>query len=162
MSENQRSLFINVAIIAALVLIAVLGYAFSPLLLPKADITLVPAAGCDLNRQSCLAEMPEDRGRIELAIAPHPVPVVQPLKITVTLTNLAASQVEVDFAGVDMNMGFNRLTLVPVGTGKFTGESTIPVCVTGRMSWRATVIVTTERARIAAPFLFEAPVKEDH
>ncbi|MDR2000445.1 MAG: hypothetical protein LBP94_02790 [Zoogloeaceae bacterium] len=158
MSDTKRSLFVDAVIIVALVSIAVLGYLFSPLLLPKADVALAPLAGCDLNQQACRAEMPEGGAYIELAIAPQPIPVVRPLQITVALPGLPADKVEVDFAGVTMNMGVNRVTLTPAGADKFTGETTIPVCVTGRMLWRATVMVETGHQRIAAPFQFEAPV----
>lgn len=156
MSDIKRSLFVDLAIIAALGLIAFLGYRYSPLLLPKADLTLTPTPGCDLNQQACTADM-GGGGRIELAIAPHPIPVIRPLKATVTLTGIVAGKVEVDFAGVAMDMGLNRITLASTGAGIFTGETTIPVCVTGRMAWRATVVVETDRQRIAVPFQFEAP-----
>jgi hypothetical protein len=152
----NRSILVDIAIILALALIAVVGYKYSPLLLPKADLTLTPVAGCDLNQQSCRAEMPGG-GRIELAIAPHPIPVIQPLQITVDITGIAPNKVELDFQGVVMEMGYNRMTLLPAGNGRYTGAATIPVCVTGRMQWRATVAVETASQRIAAPFQFEAP-----
>lgn len=156
MASPNRSLLVDGAIIAALALIAVLGYKYSPLLLPKADLTLTPPAGCDLNRQACAVEVPGG-GRIELTIAPHPIPVIKPLQATVTFTGLAPDKVELDFAGVVMDMGFNRMTLTPAGEGRYVGETTIPVCVTGRMLWRATLVVESARRRIAVPFQFEAP-----
>jgi hypothetical protein len=154
--STNRSILIDIAIIVALALIAVVGYKYSPLLLPKADLTLTPAAGCDLNRESCHADMPGG-GRIELAIAPQPIPVIQPLQITATIVGIAPNKVELDFQGVVMEMGFNRLTLLPAGNGRYTGAATIPVCVTGRMVWRATLMLETDHQRIAVPFLFEAP-----
>jgi hypothetical protein len=154
--HTKRSLFVDIAIILALGLIAYLGYKFSPLLLPKADLTLAPAEGCDLNRQACHADLPGG-GRIELAIGPQPIPVIRPLQAAVTFTGLTPDQVTLDFAGVAMDMGLNRVTLVPSADGRFVGETTIPVCVTGRMVWRATLVVEADRRRIAVPFLFEAP-----
>jgi hypothetical protein len=154
--NSKRSLLVDGAIILALGLIAVIGYQFSPLLLPKADLTLTPIDACDLNQQACHVDLP-DGGRIELAIAPHPIPVIRPLQATVTFTGLTPAKVELDFAGVAMDMGLNRVTLVPSGPGRYVGETTIPVCVTGRMLWRATLIVETDRRRIAVPFKFEAP-----
>ncbi len=156
MPSTNRSIAIDIAIILALALIAVVGYKYSPLLLPKADLTLTPTAGCDLNQQACHADMPGG-GHIELALAPHPIPVVKPLQVTATIVGAAPDKVELDFQGVVMNMGFNRVTLAPAGDGRYTGEATIPVCVTGRMLWRATVVVETASQRIAVPFLFEAP-----
>ena len=148
---------VDLSIILALAIIAVVGYKFSPLLLPKADLTVEPAAGCDLHQQACHADIPGG-GRIELSLAPHPIPVVKPLQVNATLTGITANTVEIDFAGVVMNMGFNRKTLVASGDGRYTADAMLPVCITGRMAWRATLVVETDKQRIAVPFLFEAPI----
>lgn len=158
-SSSPRSLLVDVAILLALALIAIVGYKFSPLLLPKADVTLAPAAGCDLHRDACHADVPGG-GRIELSIAPRPIPVVKPMTVTATVSGIAADKVEIDFAGVTMNMGLNRQALAAAGGGRYTGEATLPVCVSGRMGWRATLMVESGRQRIAIPFLFEAPIAE--
>jgi hypothetical protein len=156
-SAPNRSILVDVAIIIALALVAAIGYLYSPLLLPKADLTLAPAAGCDLHRQACSAEVPGG-GRIELTIAPHPIPVFRPMQVGVVLSGLTARKVEIDFAGITMNMGFNRVALDQTENGHYAGEATIPVCVTGRMAWKATLMVETDHQRIAVPFLFEAPL----
>lgn len=139
-------------------LVAIVGYRYSPLLLPKADLTLAPDAACDLNRSACQASL-SDGGRIELAIAPRPVSVVKPFRVTVTLSGLVARRVEIDFSGVTMNMGYNRQVLVTEAPDRYAGEATIPVCVTGRMQWLATLMIETDRQRIAVPFRFEAPLE---
>jgi hypothetical protein len=150
-------MLVDLAIVLVLVAIAVVGYKYSPLLLPKSDLTLAPAAGCDLHRQSCRAELPGG-GVIELSITPRPIPVVKPLTVEATVIGLAARKVEIDFAGVTMNMGYNRLALQPADAGRFVGEASLPVCVTGRMEWLATLIVETDKQQIAVPFHFDAPV----
>lgn len=157
MAEQKRSFLVDIAILLALALIAVVGYKYSPLLLPKADLTLTPIAGCDLNQRACRAELPGG-GVIELAIEPRPIPVVKPMQVTVAVSGLAPAGVEIDFAGVSMNMGYNRVALDAAGDGRFAGEATIPVCVTGRMAWRATLMLETPSQRIAVPFVFDAPV----
>ncbi len=157
MPSTTRSVLVDIAIVLALGLIAVVGYKYSPLLLPKADLTLTPVEGCDLNRESCHADVPGG-GRIELTLAPNPIPVVRPLQVTATFSALTPSKVELDFQGVVMEMGYNRVTLVAEGNGTYKGEATIPVCVTGRMLWRATLAVESDNKRIYVPFLFEAPI----
>ena len=154
----NRSLLVDAAILLALALVAIVGYKLSPIVLPKADLTVTPAAGCDLHRDACHADLPGG-GRIELSIAPHPIPVVKPLTVTATISGMAADKVEIDFAGVTMNMGLNRPTLQVAGKGRYSGEATLPVCVSGRMGWRATLMVESGRQRIAIPFLFEAPIE---
>ena len=157
MKLNKKILMDAIAILA-IVLIAVVGYKLSPLLLPKADIVATIAPGCDLHRRACVARLP-DGGRIELSISPQPIPMLEALQVEVRTIGLEPSKVEVDFAGVDMNMGYNRPELAPAngaGPGLFRGEAALPVCVTGKMAWAATVVVETGRSRIAAPFRFNS------
>jgi len=149
----HKSLFVDLAIVLALILIGAAGYWFSPLLLPKSDITATVAPGCDLQRQACAATLP-DGGRIELSISPRPIPVLQPLAIEVRVSGLAVRQAMIDFAGVGMDMGYNRPALSAAGPDRFAGSASLPVCVTGTMPWQATVLLETESQRIAVPFRF--------
>jgi hypothetical protein len=152
---EKKSFLVDSAMILALVLIGVIGYKLSPLLMPKADLSILPEAGCNLEKSSCSAALP-DGGRIHLSLSPSPIPVSSPLDMTVEVSGLEADKVEIDFAGVSMNMGFNRPILAAAGPGRFAGRTTLPVCVTGRMEWQATVLVESGSRRIAVPFRFEA------
>jgi hypothetical protein len=79
---------------------------------------------------------------------------VKPLQLRVELQGLKAQQVEVDFSGVDMNMGFNRFKLSRTGEGEFTGEGILPVCVRDAMEWEAKVLITTPQGLAAAAYRF--------
>ncbi len=151
----DRSLLLDSAILLALILIGVVGYRLSPFLAPQADITVMPEPGCDLQKQACSAQLSDD-GRLVFSILPRPIPVAKPLELSVDIFGLSARQVSVDFAGVTMDMGFNRPQLHAVSAGRFTGAFALPICLTGRMTWQATVLVESERARYAIPFRFEA------
>lgn len=151
----RKSLLVDSAMILALILTGAIGYKLSPLLLPKADVFIQSDPGCDLHRAPCTARLP-DGARLTLALTPRPIPVTAPLQIEVSLEGLDAERVKVDFAGVEMSMGYNRPVLVAVTPRKHVGQATLPVCVTGRMLWQATVLVETEGKRIAVPFRFEA------
>ena len=150
-----RPLLIDLAMIAALIGVAVAGYQLSPLLMPKVDVSGVAETGCDLNQFPCSAKLPGG-GRLEFSISPRPVPFLSPLTLEVTVTDISARKIEVDFSGATMNMGFNRSELATSGSGHFVGEAALPVCVTGKMTWIATVIVETDQQRIAVPYQFEA------
>lgn len=154
MKPNKKILTDIVAILG-IALIAVVGYKLSPLLLPKTDVSATVEPGCDLHRRACTARLP-DGGRIELSITPRPIPMVEPLQVEVKTSGIEAARVEVDFAGVDMNMGYNRPELAPTGPGLFRNEAMLPVCVTGKMAWRATVLIEAGRNRIAAVFPFNS------
>ncbi|MDP3483213.1 MAG: hypothetical protein Q8S05_07910 [Sulfuricella sp.] len=126
----------------------------SPLLNPPQEISLPLNSACDLHQGPCAAPLPGG-GRLEFTIEPRPIQVLKPLKLQVRVTGFKAGAVEVDFAGVDMKMAFNRPRLVPGKDGLFTGEATLPVCVRDKMSWQATVLVESDGKRIAVPFRFE-------
>lgn len=151
--RTNKSLIIDAAIVVALLLVGAGGYHFSPLLLPKSDVTATPDAGCDLQTRACGAALPGG-GRIELSLAPRPIPNVQPLAVEVSVSGIEAHKVMLDLAGARMNMGVNRAELVETTPGRFTGTASLPVCVTGAMAWVATVVLESGRQRISAPFQF--------
>ena len=126
----------------------------SPLLNPPQKISLPLNTACDLHQGPCATSLPGG-GRVEFSLEPRPIPVLKPLKLQVRATGFNAGSVEVDFAGVDMKMAFNRPHLVSGKEGLFTGEATLPVCVRDQMAWQATVLVESDGRRIAVPFRFE-------
>jgi hypothetical protein len=119
---------------------------------PEARVTASLNPACDLHAGPCASDIPGG-GRIELSIEPRPIPLLRPLRLVVKAQGLDARQVEIDFTGVDMNMGYNRPQLKQEGE-QFTGETVLPVCITGRMSWQAAVVVTTPKLKAVAPFQF--------
>lgn len=121
---------------------------------PGAELTL-PLGDCDLNRSSCTAELPGG-GRIEFSIEPRPIPTLKPLTLSLAASDLAPAKVEVDLAGVSMNMGYNRPQLAAVGEGRYEGRATLPVCVSGAMDWQATLLIADGRRTISIPFRFRS------
>lgn len=152
---QEKNFLIDAAILVALIAIGAAGYWFSPLLLPASDVAVTVDAGCDLHRQACGATLPGG-GRIELSIMPRPIPMVQPLVVEVRVSGIEAGKADIDFAGVGMNMGYNRQPLAPAGDGRFTGSASLPVCITGSMAWQTTVLVEAGRQKISVPFRFES------
>lgn len=145
----------SLAIVLALACLAALGYKLAPRQ-PQNGVATVDASACDLNAQACAAELPGG-GRVELSIAPRPIPVLRPLQVNARLVGVAAEAIEIDFTGVAMDMGENRLRLVADGDGSFSGTAMLPVCVSGRMTWQATLLIAGSQRRIAARFRFAAP-----
>ena len=150
---HHKSLLIDFAILLALVLIAATGYFYSPLLLPKSDVTADPDPGCDLQQQACAATLPGG-GRVELSITPRPIPTLKNLVVDVRVSGIVAKQVAVDFTGVGMSMGYNRAPLQATDADHFTGSANLPVCITGAMPWQSTVLLDTDRLHITVPFRF--------
>lgn len=116
------------------------------------DATTLPRSTCDPSVHECTAALPQV-GRVSLSIEPRPIRALETLSLTVKVAGIKASRVEVDFDGADMSMGYNRPVLEGCGES-FSGRTVLPVCVTGPMTWKATVLVTTEHGRFAIPFHF--------
>lgn len=150
--SDKVLLGIIVLLTAALAITAAIK--LSPLLNPPQKISLPLNTACDLHQGPCAASLPGG-GRVEFSLEPRPIPVLKPLKLQVRATGFKAGSVEVDFAGADMKMAFNRPRLVPGKDGLFTGEATLPVCVRDQMAWQATILVESDGQRIAVPFRFE-------
>jgi hypothetical protein len=148
--SDRRNFYPSLAAIAAMLVAAALGY----LWLPRADVPLPLVEGCRLDRQVCSAALPGG-GRVEMALEPRPVPTSSPMRVVVAVEGAQPDGVVVDFQGVDMNMGLHRLPLIAVN-GRHVGETTLPVCVTGRMVWQATVMLEMGRKNITVPFRFES------
>jgi hypothetical protein len=149
----NRPLWVIPAVLGAAAL-GLAAVALRPLLAPQPDLLAPADPGCDLRAGPCTLHLPGG-GAVTLDLEPRGIPVPRPLVITVATTGIEVAAVAVDFAGLHMNMGYNRRSLSPAGPGLYRGEGMLPVCVSGRMAWEARVLLTTRRGLLAAPFRFE-------
>jgi hypothetical protein len=124
-----------------------------PLLFPEVLVSAPLDTACDLRAGPCVSALPGG-GQVSFGIEPRSIPVVRPLQYEVHVEGLDVQQVEVDFSGVDMNMGFNRSLLEDRQNGLFTGKGMLPVCVRDAMEWEARVLLHTEKGLVSAPYRF--------
>ena len=125
-----------------------------PVIYPELVETAVLDPNCDLRQGPCTSQLPSG-GSIGFGIEPRSIPLLKRLRLQVRTAGVNALSVQVDFSGVDMNMGYNRFALSREADGLFTGEAVLPVCVRQWMRWKATVMVSTPAGIVAAPFLFD-------
>lgn len=149
-SPVNKKRLINFLLLAVVLLV---GYKFSPMLLPKTEVTLAPSSACDIQHNACAHNLP-DGGRLTVSFGGQPVPLLKSFPIHVDLQGVTPSNVAIEFEGTEMNMGLIRVELAPSGGGGYTGNTALPVCVTGSMVWQAKVLVEAGRQRIGVPFLF--------
>jgi hypothetical protein len=147
----NKKILMDVIGVLLIALVVVIGYKLSPMLLPKADVTVQPDPACDLQQQTCAVDLPGG-GKIALSMGTRPVPMVKPFAVQVSTQGFVPGRVEVDFTGIDMNMGFNRPELTLREAGTYVAEATLPVCITGQMDWQVTLLLETGSQRIAIPF----------
>lgn len=153
MSKIERGLW-SMAGVLFLALIAVVIYKFQPLLNPELAAVAPVDPNCDLRAGPCVGKF-SDGTEISFSIEPKTIPLVKPLRLKATVRGVSANNAEVDFIGLNMDMGFNRSKLKASGDGSFIGNGVLPVCVLTRMKWEARVMVQTDQGTIAAPFRFD-------
>ncbi len=152
MSDFDRNLWIVVGLLC-LALIAVAVYKFQPLLHPELAAVAPVDPDCDLRSGPCVGKFP-DGTEVSFSIEPRSIPLVKPLQLKAKVNGVSAQGVEVDFVGLNMDMGFNRSKLKAQGGGMFSGSGVLPVCIMTVMEWEARVLVKTKGGLIAAPFRF--------
>jgi len=128
-------------------------YVAWPLLNPTVVATARLDPDCDLRRGPCVGRLPNGAA-VRFALEPRTIPLLEPLTIDVHVAGTRALGVQVDFAGIDMNMGYNRPSLAADGEDHFVGKTVLPVCVRYRMDWEARVLVRTTEGLMAVPFRF--------
>jgi len=151
--KGNNSLWYAMLAVLALSLGGVYYY-FKDYFKPEVAHTLEWDSECDLRSGYCELQLPGG-GSVQFEITPKSIPLLKPMVLNVTVTGEDVDSVEVDFAGVSMNMGFNRTRLKAADAGKFKGNITLPVCVRNRMEWEADVMLETDAGIIVAPFRFE-------
>ncbi|MGV6827296.1 MAG: hypothetical protein ACWA5Q_09980 [bacterium] len=153
-SQNSNSFYIKLVLLLLTAVIGVSLFKALPLLFPTVDTFAEPEPDCNLRQSPCTAKFPSG-GQVSLSIEPRSIPLVTPLDIRVELQGVDANLVQVDFQGVDMNMGFNRVNLENTAANAFSGKSNLPVCVRDKMTWEAQVMIHTKSGLMIAPFQFE-------
>jgi hypothetical protein len=143
---------LGLAAIAAILVIAAIEV--RPLLDPHPIRLATLDTSCDLSAGPCTARFTTG-GSVTLDLEPRGIPPLKTLRLAVSTQGIDAYSVQVDFAGADMDMGFNRPSLTPVGPGRYQGEGMLPICVSDRMAWEARVLLETPDGLLAAPFRFE-------
>jgi hypothetical protein len=108
---------------------------------------------CDVGKAPCAADTA--LGRIELELTPRPIPAMQPLMVTVS-SGEPLDEVRVHLSGRDMDMGPNQTRLSSPGPLRWQGSAMIPVCLTGRMRWEATLQIRRGDRKESVRFGFEA------
>jgi hypothetical protein len=146
------------AIVGALAIgvVAVVGYKYLwPQLFPEPTISAALDPKCDLQKGPCTSKVPGG-GKVTFSIGPTPIIAMRELTLKVHAEGLDPDTVQVDFTGVSMNMGFNRFTLKSQGEGAYVGKAVLPICIRNRMSWKAKVMMETDRGLIVAPYEFDS------
>lgn len=94
-------------------------------------------AECNLGRQPCTAQVAG--GEIEVALQPRPLHAMEQGQLRLHTHGIEIQSAQIDFTMAEMDMGLNRFTLKPAGTGQWQAAITLPVCMQGSSEWIATL-----------------------
>ncbi|MET0028033.1 MAG: hypothetical protein ABW101_10385 [Candidatus Thiodiazotropha sp.] len=151
---QDKRFFWSIIAVLVLAIFGVALYKAWPILFPPISLSAAVDPQCDLRQGPCTSRLPNG-AQVSFSIEPRSIPVVKPLQFKVVLEDLVADKVEVDFAGTDMNMGFNRVTLSPSSDpGVYASGGMLPVCVRDAMEWEARVLISTSQGLVSVPYRF--------
>jgi hypothetical protein len=124
---------------------------------------------CELRESACTAHAPKKltlaqvpgqtpvtEQRVTLSLSPRPVQVARSLQASARLEGFgedAIESVEIDVAGVNMYMGYNRVPLQHQSSGHYAGPLMLAFCTNDEMNWQVTVLITLKEGHpIQVPF----------
>ncbi len=120
----------------------------------RPGVDLSPDSACDLRAAPCVSVVPSG-GTIAFGIQPRAIPLIEPLALSVVLAGIDATTVGVDIVGIGMNMGANHKRLKSFGEGRYSGVTSLPVCIRRAMEWEARVTVSNGvKSRTIARYRF--------
>jgi len=155
-TEKKSSQLWTIIAVLVLAIFLAVSYKLKDILKPNVAVTVALDESCDLRAGMCTSELPSG-GKVSLSINPNDIPILRPLALQVKIEGVEASNVEVDFIGIGMEMGYNRSKLEAgqeANKTQFTGKAILPVCVRSKMDWEARVLLETDEGLVMVPFRF--------
>ena len=141
-------------------LVVMLGLAFGlGLLTACSDSNQGPSwpllTDCDLHQQACRHQ--QNGQQVNLSLSPQPVPIARPINVQVELAGFEdVSKIELDIAGINMYMGYNRVNLSAQSDHLFSGQTMLAFCTNEVMQWQVTVLVHDHAGLVTQiPYLLE-------
>ena len=103
---------------------------------------IVHQSDCDLRQGACELEISGQM--VSFLIEPPDIQILQPLKISLSMPEnpvFLPEKVSVQFEGINMDMGYNRVFLEPVSPGYFQAKGMLPACTAETMHWLIHLLV---------------------
>jgi hypothetical protein len=137
MTKQNSKLSINLILSSSLLILLLAIWWFTKQInvADVADNSYLARVSCDLKTQPCVTKINETQ--ILLAVQSQEIASFQPLPFIVTFKGIEASNVSIDFQGIEMFMGSNILPLKMSSANVFTGTHTLAGHTGYSMTWRA-------------------------
>lgn len=147
----------NKGSIIFVVLVAIglgLGSLYNKGIFNSDTVTVKADESCDLRVAPCKVQI-SDTESISFSIEPKDIPLIKPLKLKVETEGLTFFKGSIKFVGMNMDMGFNRVSIYRAEDNVYTANGFLPICVRDKMQWQAHVILQTNEGDVEAIFPFE-------
>ena len=137
MTKQKSKLIINLILSASLLimLLAIWWFTKHTNLADVSDESYLARVSCDLKATPCVAKT--NGSQILLAVQSQDITSFQPLPFIVTFKGIEASNVSIDFQGIEMFMGSNILPFKMSSANVFTATHTLAGHTGYSMTWRA-------------------------
>jgi protein SCO1/2 len=103
-----------------------------------------------------LAQTPCQLEGVEVSIGPYPITSEKSFKVNVSTKSSLAIPLEIDFQGIESNMGYIRPRLSKTSDNTYSGEFYIPFCDESQMRWKAALILQTKEGPKSLVFHFNS------
>lgn len=114
---------------------------------------------CDLHHHDC--HIQQDDLQVSLSIHPQPIPIAKSLQVHSRIQGLDIVKVQLDINGVNMYMGYNRVTLNSDNGIDWHGKSILSFCTIDQMQWQLTLLIDlADGTQVQAPFPLVTPYIE--
>jgi len=145
----------TIGAILIFVVLLLIGYRLKDNLSPTLSTIASVDPSCDLGQGRCTTTL-ANGASVSLLLTPQTIRVLHPLSLNVITDGIKVSTVNVDFRGIDMDMGYNNLTLSKEKNGVFIGKTILPACLHAEMKWEARILLSTEKGIMMVPFQFSS------
>ena len=108
---------------------------------------------CDLAKNECKIELP-DHQTISVRLTPFPIKAQSDFTVSVKVTSDKLIPQEVDFNGVQLNMGYIRPALMLQEDGSYSATLNLPICELRKMQWKVSVILKDSLSRYFSTLFF--------
>lgn len=120
---------------------------------PVIPVTDLPAATCDLQRETCRLALPGGK-RLELRIVGRPIRPNQPFVVEAQSDDGALQPLDIALRGVEIEMSSPAKGFQPDGKGGYRAETTLPICTVSRMTWEVSVRLEADGQHLRWPLFF--------
>ena len=103
---------------------------------------------CDLGKKSCEFEL-SDNEKFKLSFSPYPIRTQKEFKIDLSSFSKKYTPVEIDFVGVEQNMGLIRPSFKKdLDSNYYTAALDLPLCERSQMKWKVRLILKDELSQL--------------